>query len=238
MLLPSLGKAKETAKQIGCNSNMRQIGQLQITYTHDFNDFFIPISGLTYNGSHLNSLHFAFTTPVPWFLYLSNTMGPENMSEYIKFNHIFLCPSETTVIRYSDNANTNYPRWAHYVLNQLLSGVKGGASDGYTYHTTKMVEQPSHTVMTLESRKGKNGTVSIADWAFRHGGGYNPAVEPSKTLSVSGKMNTVMSDGHVEPFTWQQIMSTPTLPKYGYGNSPVLSFLSTGYKLWSGIAVD
>lgn len=51
MLLPALRSAREKAKEIGCNSNLKQQGVIQVTYTGDYGDWFVvgeDLSGPTY----------------------------------------------------------------------------------------------------------------------------------------------------------------------------------------------
>lgn len=43
MLLPALGKAKETAKQISCANNMKQLGLCFMNYANDSNGFIPPV---------------------------------------------------------------------------------------------------------------------------------------------------------------------------------------------------
>lgn len=40
MLLPALGKAKETAQAISCMSNLKQFGTAELSYTNDYKGFF------------------------------------------------------------------------------------------------------------------------------------------------------------------------------------------------------
>ena len=44
LLLPSLGRAKETAKTVVCSNNMRQLGLVLFQYSGDFNDLMPPIN--------------------------------------------------------------------------------------------------------------------------------------------------------------------------------------------------
>jgi prepilin-type N-terminal cleavage/methylation domain-containing protein/prepilin-type processing-associated H-X9-DG protein len=43
ILLPSLSRARETARQVACSSNMRQIGMADIMYADHHNDWYTPI---------------------------------------------------------------------------------------------------------------------------------------------------------------------------------------------------
>jgi prepilin-type N-terminal cleavage/methylation domain-containing protein/prepilin-type processing-associated H-X9-DG protein len=44
MLLPALGKARERGQATSCLSNLKQVGQIFMTYEMDYNDMFMPCS--------------------------------------------------------------------------------------------------------------------------------------------------------------------------------------------------
>lgn len=79
MLLPALAKARETAKQSNCASNLKQIGLGFINYGNDYRDYFVPMN----NG---------VSDSTSWFIvlqqlkYLPETNAPKG---------VFVCPSAT-----------------------------------------------------------------------------------------------------------------------------------------------
>lgn len=64
MLLPSLNNARNTARQIKCASNLKQISQTMELYAGDYNGYYV-------NQKWLNIFRF----------------------DYLKNNHLFFCPS-------------------------------------------------------------------------------------------------------------------------------------------------
>ena len=42
MLLPALSRARESARQTNCLSNMKQIGVIDQSYAQDYNDYLTP----------------------------------------------------------------------------------------------------------------------------------------------------------------------------------------------------
>src|SRR4030095_4790617 len=48
MLLPALGRAKETAKRIKCTNNLKQLGLAVVMYADDNEDFFPARGGTNY----------------------------------------------------------------------------------------------------------------------------------------------------------------------------------------------
>jgi prepilin-type N-terminal cleavage/methylation domain-containing protein len=72
MLLPALSKAKETAKTISCNNNLRQIGMALRMYTDDNRGFFPP--------------------------HITASRWPDKFYDYYGKNvKMLLCPSELTI---------------------------------------------------------------------------------------------------------------------------------------------
>ena len=47
MLLPALGKVKQTSKLAACTSNIKQLGMGIINYGNDYKDFILPAESLT-----------------------------------------------------------------------------------------------------------------------------------------------------------------------------------------------
>jgi len=230
MLLPALNRAREKARQISCTSNMKQIGQAQVAYTLDYNEWFIPADGVGYLGSSTETLN---TYRNYWFTCIINRMGQELLGEFSNVKSFF-CPTESEVIRQPDSPKKIMP---HYALNKFLSGSQYGLSEGgYRCHKTNMVKKPSETAMTLETRVGKASVWESVQYAFRHGGSYKNGIVPTSAMPMPGTINVCFSDGHVRGISGREVFSTP---KEAYGNnSPYQWFLQRGYELWKGIYFD
>ena len=90
MLLPALGKARNTAKKIECINNEKQLGLAISTYVNDYDGFYIP----TYTNG---------TNPY-WNEILIN-------NKYLKNRDIFYCPSM------SNSDDMNWPYFIQYGIN-------------------------------------------------------------------------------------------------------------------------
>lgn len=95
LLMPALGRARESAKSISCVNNEKQIGTAMAFYANDFNDYQIP-------GR---------------FLYTPVTGGWGNWTNvldrlYTHNSKLYHCPSEPNfawdAVNNKDGANTNY----------------------------------------------------------------------------------------------------------------------------------
>src|SRR5271170_6843468 len=96
ILLPSLGKARETAKLSVCGSNLRQIYTCLAIYA-EINNQFIPI-GYTYGDEQANYDMWRKSVPTnqPMLLGALITINSNTSSgSVINNGKIFYCPSQT-----------------------------------------------------------------------------------------------------------------------------------------------
>ena len=143
MLLPAVGKAKETAKRISCNNNLRQLGMAMRMYVDDNQSTLPP---------HIRSERW----PAKFYNY------------YGKSLKVLLCPSEITNTPATDNSATNTadstPRsyfingWNDYFYNQLSQAdfdafyMKGLYETGLKENA---IVHPSDTILLGEKISGR-----------------------------------------------------------------------------------
>lgn len=116
LLLPSLSRAKEKARQIVCLNNLKQWGQAMHIYAYE-NDDYLPPEG---TGTTLNS-------GTGWYVALPRTIGindyftkPWRTNSAAPVEHcIWICPSNKT----RSNGNNLF----HYCMNEHLDET--GAED-------------------------------------------------------------------------------------------------------------
>jgi len=182
MLLPALSKARETAKQIKCTSNLKQCSLGGLMYGNDYGDF-IPMSYVTYALPPL-------TGETRWFGFL-NVLG------YLPNQMVAICPtrnsptmgidgvgvriSRTQVYSYGMNIRLNWNSGEGWVK---ITNIKNAASNLYLadsiYYTTYS---------------------GINDWVFASSVvWYKPASNSEKAVHLrhNNAANTAFLDGHVE----------------------------------------
>lgn len=100
ILMPSLQKAREAAKRIGCGSNLRQCGLALLMYTEDNNGYFPPhrvVMGGTW-PDFLQVNTFERLAPYIGVKWTTKDMWDDfnKKTRAIKVNPVFLCPSDRT----------------------------------------------------------------------------------------------------------------------------------------------
>lgn len=102
LLLPSLKRAKDKAKEISCLGQMRQLGLMSANYTADNNDLILPNNTAnTYN--------------VLWFRLLAPYYGSGN-GDQSEYNKYFVCPADPTPGAHIWNANAFFSYCYSYGL--------------------------------------------------------------------------------------------------------------------------
>ena len=189
MLLPALNKAREKAKAINCNNNLKQIGFALTFYTDDFNSYFMYTVTPYYaywNGSPRSS---------GWYELLGKFGAYSKLDYGVKIGtqenskKRIYCPSQTS-------KSFKYP---DYASNKWLLGVKNSTT--YYNHTTKKLSQPTKTVMVMDNGDLNSHCVSYpfngSSYLFR--------------ANHNGFGNAVYADIHVDSLSSKEIRAKNTL---------------------------
>ena len=221
MLLPALAKARETAKQSSCASNLKQIGLGFINYGNDYKDYFVPM-----NNSVSDS--------TAWFIvlqqlkYLPESNAPKG---------VFVCPSAT--VQWMKNYQNPYTG-----RNINYYDTYGGNTKVISYGITN-TSYPPQTFGTI-SRKAKKLSASpvITDCITTDSSGAlnkiyivhlytNPNNDPLDPVSPAANINSLhakgvnalFGDGHVKyvkaPYrtvSWGEVDWLNTDSVYGIKN--------------------
>ena len=101
MLLPALAKAKERAKMIGCNNNIRQVALAFIMYANDYGDQLPPLNSGNFSSAYTT------TTGTWWFNILSQGkyFGGDGGSVS---NGVWVCPSVQIPADISSGVTASY----------------------------------------------------------------------------------------------------------------------------------
>ena len=186
LLLPSLGKSREKAREMQCRSHQKSIVAAVFMYTDDNNEY-IPMARYTEGVGGQN-----FTTELASYLGLANKVGVglqapdywhvENASEPLEAPLILQCPSKAEKnLGYGWNwiAAGAYPSWSNYA--KLGQNFKGESVDTAAF-----------------GLGGCNGDVDARKtyyWGREGGGGGG-------TVYISGNhnngSNVFFMDGHVD----------------------------------------
>ena len=176
MLLPALGKAKETAKQINCASNLKQWGTVFLMYVDNNGDYF-PL----YKDGSLG------VNPGTWVVNLS----ADNKINYNKF----YCQSSRDVCT-DTSTNWGYYYYSYAYPDSITSGKAIGGNPGdKTYPTAKLnrIVDPSGTMLLCEwgsptlpsNHLSENNLGTAAQNLFGYHGGWGKG---SNLLSVDGSV--------------------------------------------------
>jgi prepilin-type N-terminal cleavage/methylation domain-containing protein len=219
ILLPSLGKARETARRAACAANLHGIGQSLAIYANQFNDS-VPMGSAAGN----------------WLWDVSITSRDAMLINPNGNPKALYCPSHN---RYTPS-NYNFPGGSYSSLGYwfLFARVQGGPgtsqggslpsyvavpgsgpysfaapynssySSGYCYYFTKMSSNPyginsSNMLVATDASMTANGT-NFMDPSLSTGGEDN-LTSHSNGSSVAGA-NVLAQDGHAEWHTKNKML--------------------------------
>ncbi len=185
ILFPVFARARENARRSSCLSNMKQFGLGWIQYAQDYDEYVVPVRGVTGRD------------PSPTFFSMRECMDP-----YIKNQQIYLCPSdgrEGRRLNYAYNwcVGSNCTVAAHKPLAgiELPAQVPAFIESAPTLQTVNtfyfVVAGPN-----TNSILGRQGNKGAANSAYLTDGSGLPRVN----AHFDGA-NFLYADGHVK---WQK----------------------------------
>lgn len=172
ILLPSLGRARETARTTHCASGLRQWGMALNYYLHDYEQF-LPQEGsassaaaVTDHGTWFNALPMYVRAPRYCYIYagvtarvgtsitdensFTWTIGTPSQDGGMKNAWIWYCQSRLARTKNSGSGLNSF----HYNMNALLDGTFSGpwGSDdpGPAHNRTTSMEEPGAVVFLQE----------------------------------------------------------------------------------------
>ena len=204
ILLPTLGRARESAKKVVCLSNMRQMGIAVQCYLMECSD-------------HLPPSSCRISDPDDYWLRI--------LAKYTGETLLFRCPGDK-----ADNfVDWNMPlnqqpdrRYSSFAVNALLDPVcfrYGGRTN--KYNRVDNIRKPSHCIWISESPNTAN--FLLADHI--HPESWEGSVEYAKQFIAwdrhLGKSNYLFADGHVENLEFEQSYNWPATCYWYPESAPV-----------------
>lgn len=222
MLLPSLGKAKEMAKQSSCASKMKQIGCGMIMYTGDFNDYFPPDGVKNFNGGTAPGRKCWWPSLI--YEYVTGKSQPNPPSGWDErwwsmpsgfHSNIFCCPGANSQLL--GDTTIAIQEQVSYGMNFVYLSYNS-SSNTAKLRKTSQIAAPSSTIFATDSTPTPSGTQSIiiagggfgsAFYPFlRHRGSFSESEAATINSYISangGKANTLMVDGSVKPLGFKEL---------------------------------
>lgn len=191
MLLPALNKARDKAKGISCVSNLKQINTALVSYTNDYDGFFVPGSSADNNlrwwGTRSSSSA-DWENNGPLMSYLGNSAGAKS------------CPSTPGVDKTSSDAFEKGSGGYGYNVQFLGSTMYDSFwPDCYKLPKISMIRKPAKTVAFADAAEQKNGKLVEASECTApkyemYGSGSSPTIH----FRHSDWANVGWVDGHVD----------------------------------------
>ncbi len=233
MLMPALSKARDTARGIACQNNLKTIGLAQSMYCSANKEWLLPVDTGEPGSAGL------------WYYRLSGQMNTPGKTTYgckingesvggawlFSRNSTFVCPGEPLPWR-SDVTSpyTSGFRYSHYGLNVQLCGANSTATSYNRPRKISMVHAPSRALLAGDTEvtsiiTGYNGVQAVK---YRHGGTdprFNVSWNDTTYLGLRGGGNVAFLDGHVEKRT----------PGSMYQNGGNVTVFRNGFNYLEGI---
>ncbi|HEV8377758.1 MAG TPA: prepilin-type N-terminal cleavage/methylation domain-containing protein [Tepidisphaeraceae bacterium] len=133
LLLPALNKARRSAQQTACLSNLQHIGSALFLYASDGRGSFPSIGGAAYAPWMSFGLH------PPTFYYDGWCMlGQLYGAKYIRDGHIFYCPNSpdnnTDPLTYENRWYSPPEDWAWSLSSYCYRILDDGSAEGRAFH--------------------------------------------------------------------------------------------------------
>lgn len=192
LLLPAMGRARESANAAVCTQNLRRIGVGLAQYMGENNGNLIPYASL--GGSPQKY----------WFDELDRYMGEEPYQFDRNQPHKWqLCPSKPVAAAEENKRAVVGYGWNHRYLGYTSSDPKGGKAN------IRQISRPSETIVIGDSRDiiDRNSPPAQSEHRYL----YSQSA-PMLAARHSGKGFYLLLDGHVMAASPEEVVDTGTGP--------------------------
>jgi len=191
ILLPALRSVRDKANQIGCANNLKQIGQAEVFYSDDYEDFILPNQAPGMD-------HFSFFLSKRYNLPFKRERNGSG---------VFRCPAEpNNNFHWGSAAGTtaaghyNASVFMHQSLTEGTPGWEQFPADSGIKRTA--IKIPSGAVSFADKGINVYGTsgvslVTVNSFYFRHGQNPQPPEADNNYPLSLGNVNICYADGHV-----------------------------------------
>ena len=230
MLMPALQKARESARNIACLSNVKQLSAGILFYADSYDEW-LPAG---YNGYEGSNKTYPWSSIIYNMIVGGSDSGKYSIASYGKPGRIFTCPSEKTPVGPGGNQQFAH---GHYTLNGFLCNIEMNPTTSGTNQLVRrklpQIKQSS-AALTVFDGVDKQFTafyrVSVTNYAkgefiaSRHGGGAFGEENANAHYYFSGKsLNGGYIDGHASAILrtswWNGAQYNHKLIRAGYDNN-------------------
>jgi len=184
ILFPVFARARESARQTSCLSNVRQLGMAFTQYFQDYDEMFPHVKG----GS-------------PW----TNSMQP-----YLRSYKMLRCPSDPSTNWDQPLVGATATRVTSYTLNGYFPPGNSTDVQGGNYPFIGSVNRPADTIFLAESNANRTGAyfhahvwnppASASHWLLDR-----DRPDDVETERHGDRFNVAYLDGHAKSVKWTQI---------------------------------
>jgi prepilin-type N-terminal cleavage/methylation domain-containing protein/prepilin-type processing-associated H-X9-DG protein len=240
MLLPSLSKAKDRAKNINCLSNIKQLGFCVHLYSVDNNDYLVPNDSVS-SLSSLSTSSDQTTKGLSWCLDGSDGFAeptettPSNIVNGLLFQYntsvaIYHCPSDYSLQEDLSGDPLTDQRWRSYNMSQSANGYPDYQPPNAPYWFMKywnslpswkkytQIHTPNPSEFFIFIDENEN---TIFDGQFGSVGNpvYDSDYSPYQWWDMPANRhnqgaNLSFADGHVDHWRWQKPMICTSFPQW------------------------
>jgi prepilin-type N-terminal cleavage/methylation domain-containing protein/prepilin-type processing-associated H-X9-DG protein len=244
LLLPALSKAKATAKNVNCLSNLKQLQLCVHLYVLDNNDYFVPNNSV----ASLSSLGVSATMSTKGFSWCLDAidgqsaitqLNPSNIVNGLLFQYntsvaIYHCPADESTLETPDGQPLSQLRWRSYNMSQSINGYPDYMPPGAPWwFMTYWTNLPSWKKLTQIRNASHASPVPSELFVFidenentifdgQFGNVCNPPLpyySPNQWWDMPANRhnqgaNLSFADGHVEHWKWKVPMNFSSFPQY------------------------
>lgn len=216
IMLPALGKARQSARTLVCLSNIRQIEVAHTLYADTYKGNFVD-AGLAHGGPpNLESIKGSWiNTLKPFYGGTVNVRSPVDKSQYWPISQGGTDPGYT-LEEFTSFLNTGKSlpltqlgRWTSYGLNDwLTTSVRPGLDPREPFNNLSKIDAPSATVHFLQMAQTQTSSAKYAKSDHVHSAEWSDGPPNSAPTIANSQMDLAAHGGKTN--TWNG------LANYGY----------------------